>query len=296
MGVVRLAGMNGLILSIIAMVLAQVGNTQITDKDLDRYIQIKAFEGYTDTTSPDFRQKALLELINEKVLLLEAEKEGITVSREEVDNYYNLIYREYGDSVEFKAFIKKEGLTPDEIKESLAKDLKIFKLLEQKGEIQYELPPNTFVTRPEEIRYRLIKISNPGYWPFYKRWMRTIKAWYVWMQIKLGLPFEEAARKYSDSRTREIGGDMGIAVVEPHNRFIQIIAQNPPGKVSKPFKTPYAYFIFKVEEKLSQIPVKYSDLNYHERRVVLEKMIPERISRYAQSLWPAFEVKINSNK
>ena len=291
---ITFAGMNVIFVSIIAMVLAQVGDIKITDADLEQYMRLKAFEGYTDTTSPDFRGKALNDLINEKILLMEAEKEGITVSTEEVDEYFDLIYREYGDRTEFEEFIQKEGLKLKDIKESLAKDLKIFKLLEKRGLIQYELPPNTFVTRPEEIRYRLIKISNPGYLPFYKRWFRTLKAWYVWMQIKLGMPFEEAAMKYSDSRTREIGGDMGIAVVEPHNRFIQIIAKNPPGKVSKPFKTPYAYFIFKVEEKLPRIPIKYGNLNYHEKRVVLEELLPGRIFRFTQKLWSKYGVEIHS--
>ncbi len=275
-----------------AMTLAKIGNINVTEEDLDKYVQLKAFEGYTDTTSPDFREKALVNLVNEKLLLIEAEKEGIEVSKREVDDYFNLIYREYGDQTEFEDFIKSHSLTVNEIKEKLKADLKVFKLLDRRGLIKFDLPEDTYVLRPPEIRYRLIKISCPGYLPFYKRWSRGLKAWYVWFQLKLGLPFDEAARKYSDARTREIGGDMGVQVVEPHNRFIQIVASNKVGKVSRPFKTPYAYFIFKVEEIIPRVPVKYSDLNYLERRVVLEELIPKKISNYARSLYNKYNVKI----
>ncbi len=280
------------IILISAMTLAKIGNENITKEDLDRYVQLKAFEGYTDTTSSDFRKKALVDLINEKVLMFEAEKVGIEVSKKEVDDYFNLIYREYGDQTEFEDFIKSHNLTVNAIKEKLKDDLMVFKLLERRGLIESNLPEDTYVLRPPEIRYRLIKISCPGYLPFYKRWSRGLKAWYVWLQLKLGLSFDEAARKYSDTRTREIGGDMGVQVVEPHNRFIQIVASNKVGKVSKPFKTPYAYFIFKVEEVLPRVPVKYSDLNYRERRVVLEELIPQKISDYARSLYDKYNVKI----
>lgn len=280
------------VLLIFVMTLARIGNIEITQVDLDKFVQLKAFEGYTDTTSQNFRKEALKNLIDEKVLLLEADNEGITVSRDEINDYFNLIYREYGDKTEFEDFIKSQNLTVDEIKGKLANDLKIFKLLEKKGLIQFKLPGDLYVLRPLEIRYRLIKISCPGYLPFYKRWLQGLKAWYVWLQLKLGLSFDEAARKYSDSRTREIGGDMGVKVIEPHNRFIQIVASNKPGEVSKPFRTPYAYFIFKVEEVFPRIPVKYRDLNYVERRVILEEMIPQKISEYAHSLYDKFSVEI----
>ncbi len=280
-----------IILITTTMTLAKIGNVEVTKQDLDEFIQLKSFEGYEDTSSPDFRKKALIELVNEKVLLLEAQSEGIEVSQREVNEYFNFIYREYGDRTEFEDFLKNHNLTVEDVKTRLRRDLKIFKLLEKKRLISFNLPEGSYVLRPREIRYRLIKISCPGYLPFYKRWMRKIKAWYVWLQLKMGLPFSEAAKKYSDSRTREIGGDMGIQVVEPHNRFIEIVARNKPGKISKPFKTPYAFFIFKVEEELPQIPVRYSDLNYIERRIVLERMIPERISRYARSIYSKYGVQ-----
>ncbi len=285
--------MNFVVTLIIAMkVLATVGDMKITQTDLDSYVKLKAFEGYTDTSSPDFRSKALNELINEKLLLLEARNQNISVSDEEVEGYFNLIFREYGNEREFLEFIESYGITKDEIKEKLKNDLMVFKLLEKEGLIDFNIPEDTYVKRPPEIKYRLIKISSPGYLPFYKKWLKKLKTWYVWLQIKLGLPFDEAARKYSEHRTAEIGGDMGIQVIEPHNRFVQIIASNEPGKVSKPFKTPYAYFIFKVEEFLPRVPVKFGDLNYHEKRVVLQELIPQKISDYADNLRKKFNVRI----
>ncbi|GEM_PF-2227316 len=282
--------MNLLLTLIITMkVLATIGNIQITTADLDSFVKLKAFEGYMDT-SGDFR--ALEDLLTEKVLLLEAKERNIKVPDSVVENYFNLIFREYGNEREFLEFINSYGITKEEVKEKLRNDLMVFKLMEDEGIVDYEIGDSSYVKRPPEIRYRLIKISSPGYLPFYKKWLKKLKTWYVWLQIKLGLPFDEAARKYSEHRTSEIGGDMGVQVIEPHNKFIQIIASNPPGKVSKPFKTPYAYFIFKVEEYLPRIPVRFGDLNYHEKRVVLQELVYEKISAYARNLWKKFNVEI----
>jgi len=78
-------------------------------------------------------EEALLQLIEENLLIIQAKKENISVSKEEIDNRLDLIVNEWKKrNVDFLSFIKENGLTVNQYREILADQIRSEKLVAQK--------------------------------------------------------------------------------------------------------------------------------------------------------------------
>ncbi len=225
-------------------VIARVGSTEITTRDLKRYYRtiMPAPHEVTgpDTPIPEALKRALLErLIEDKLLLKEAAREGITVKDEEVDQLYKAVSEDYGGKLE--TFLKKMHLTPKEWKANLRKDLLIDKVVSQHmkgiGEITREEIKRYYHTHLDEfqipMQYRLSQIVVPT----------LALAEQIQKKLKNGEEFSELAKRYSIFPEGKQGGDLGYWREDRLPREFEAVRQMKVGEVSDILRSSYGYHI-----------------------------------------------------
>lgn len=83
-------------------------------------------------------QDVLDQLMTELLINQEADKAGITVSREDLDKELAEIQLQFGDAESFEAFIASQGLTKKEVEEQITLNTKLKRLLKDKVEVTEE--------------------------------------------------------------------------------------------------------------------------------------------------------------
>ncbi|MDI6829344.1 MAG: peptidylprolyl isomerase [Armatimonadota bacterium] len=213
-------------------VVATVNGEKITKKELENIL--------FDWSGP----LALEELIDHRLIGQEARKQGVIVTAEEVKKKMeeSKKFLPPGMSLEealqrsgmtaghwfarLKAQMQAEGIVRKTIKitdEDLSSQVKVSRILIK---VPYKQEEEEKKKAEQEAQEKIAKISQ---------------------EIKEGLAFDEAAKKYSeDLMTKEKGGDMGYVPKNTMGKeFEEAIAKLKPGDVSDPFKTAIGYQIVK---------------------------------------------------
>ncbi|MDH7482950.1 MAG: peptidylprolyl isomerase [Armatimonadota bacterium] len=213
-------------------IVATVNGEKITKKELENIL--------FDWSGP----LALEELIDHRLIGQEARKQGIVVTPEEIKKKMEESKKFLPPGMSLEEALQRSGMTPGHwfarlkaqaqaegivrktIKitdEDLAGQVKVSRILIK---VPYKQDEEEKKKAEQEAQEKIAKISQ---------------------EIKDGLAFEEAAKKYSeDLMTKEKGGDMGYVPKNTMGKeFEEAIAKLKPGDISDPFKTAIGYQIVK---------------------------------------------------
>ncbi|MCM8804345.1 MAG: SurA N-terminal domain-containing protein [Candidatus Omnitrophica bacterium] len=135
-------------------IVAIVGNKPIFEKDVIKKSKIEKIDYMTSLNS----------LIEEKLLLSQAEKKNIGINEEEIKNEIEKMKKNFSNINDFYDYLKKLGINISQLKEEIGNNLKIKKL------IKYEII-NKIQISPIEIAKEMGKIeSNFSEYQFYFKW------------------------------------------------------------------------------------------------------------------------------
>ncbi|MCM8829304.1 MAG: SurA N-terminal domain-containing protein [Candidatus Omnitrophica bacterium] len=134
--------------------IAVIGNRVIWDNDIKERAQVRGLSYET----------ALLQLIEENLLIIQAKEEGISVSKEELDNRFNFIVDQWNKrGIDFYKFIRENGLTIDQYKEIIKEDIQKEKLISEKIHNRIKISPfeisKKMAEMPKEKQILLYKKS-----------------------------------------------------------------------------------------------------------------------------------------
>lgn len=203
---------------------------------------------------PSFQQmmaqvrKQLIEsLIIQKLLLQEAKRRNIKATDEEVNAHIEGIKKKFGE-IDYQNALRQQGLTEEEYKSELSKDITIEKLkkeltkdiktTEEEAQNYYQAHPDKF-TDPESVKARHILL-------------RTYEeAKKVQNLLKKGEDFARLAKEFSiDPGTRDKGGDLGYFTRgKMVKEFEDEAFALKKGEISRIIKTQFGYHIIKVEDR-----------------------------------------------
>ena len=181
-------------------VAAIVDGTPITleayEHQVDRYMASMVAAG-EDLDKPEGQKAAaqgrqwVLNLMIEQVLIEQAAaEEGITVSDEELDATIDSLREEIGDE-DFNAWLEKEGMSLEQMRERLRGDMIATKMANRIA----ESVPQT----ADHVHARHILLATRE------------EAERILSQLEAGGDFATLAREYSnDVSTRDVGGDLGF--------------------------------------------------------------------------------------
>lgn len=188
--------------------------------------QIPADAASKPPTAQELRQKIIEGLVEDKIILLEAKKRGLSVSEEELQAAYE---KQQKQTENFEARIKQlYGMSPDEFRQVVAETL-----LTEK------------VKRSAVTRIHVLHILTTD-----ESVIKEAKR-----QIDGGKPFDQAAKEFSqDTQTRDKGGDLGFWTKG------ELAAQIAPGfeetafslaanQVSGPVQSKFGWHLIQVTER-----------------------------------------------
>ncbi len=251
-------------------ILAEVNGRLITKKDIERRAKLYDIK----ITDSGELEKFLNLVINDYLIIDEAKKDGISITKDEL--------RE-----EMEKFVP--GYSPREIKKVL-----------RKGDVSYRYwlqDVKEKILRKKEINHAMRKMINMDddrikdyFWTniIHFRRVRKVRARQVVVEsrekaekllekIKKGADFSEIAGEHSVTAGAEKGGDLGFVRKRDLPGFMaREIFKMKEGSVSHVVKSPYGYHIFKCEDiALAETP-EYEEV----REEVYDRYFKEKKDRY----------------
>ncbi|MFZ5646225.1 MAG: SurA N-terminal domain-containing protein [Bacillota bacterium] len=252
-------------------VVATVNGEKITQKQLDEMVsEMKKYysaQGLTFDESKDaemvktLNTMTLEQLITQTILMQEAKKLGVQVTKEDVNKEIDK-YKEQMTEEKFKEYLKKNELSESRLKEMVEKDLYLLglqnKLLEdvkpateEQARDYYEKNKKEFVTRESyQVRHILAmtdgKEGDKGKIDLEAK----TKILTILEELKQGQDFAEIAKtKSEDPGTAPEGGLLSFSPGDVVPEFEAAAkALKPGGMTMEPVKTSYGYHLVKLEK------------------------------------------------
>lgn len=235
---------NGLPLAIASTLypfpVATVGGEVILLKPYyDRLTYIQTFNSRTQQTVPSgeqLRQQVITKLIDEAVTRTWANKEGITVSSDDIDSAYNKIVQDKGSETDVQTVLSQLYDLSDTEFKRLIPDL----LYQEKVE----------TTLLERVHVKHILVSSQQDADKVKSEVTAEN-------------FNEKAKQYSeDKATRDNGGDLGFFDHEGAKKLDPELEKAffamKAGDISSPVKSAYGYHIVHVVDRTGTTPLSFS--------------------------------------
>lgn len=232
-------------------------------------------------------QQALESLIVDKIIYLEAEKQNIKISQEDIDKEIEQIIAQYGDEEAFTQTMEMYGYSLEDVKKDIEMNLKIEALLEpdisiseQEMKDYFEENKETFAVG-EQVKASHILVES-------KETAEEVKE-----KLSAGEDYAEMAKEYSiDTTTKEQGGALGfIKKGETVSEFENAAFSLEVGSISEPVKTASGYHIIKVEEKKEAEEANYEESKDQIKEILFDEKIPTVFNTWIQEKYDEYEIK-----
>ena len=231
----------------------------------------------------------LWELINEKVMEGEFDREKIDVPEDEIDRTIQGIITQNGVTIEkLQDEMIKRGLSMasyrDNIKNDLARTQFFQKVIYPRIRIsdvdlqEYYKRNAKQYSGYEKIRFLEILLTPDSYPPGVDLEAESRK---LAGQLRKGGGFSEAARKYSRGGFASNGGDSGlIAAKDLRPDLLEVLMKLKLNTVSDPIPTSEGFFIFKIVEATTPKQRSYMEVKESLRQTYLSERMKDELDSY----------------
>lgn len=256
-------------------VVATVNGEKITKEDLYNFL--------VKTNG----EQALNVLIIEKIVRLEAEKENIEVTKDDIQAEMDKMIEEFGGEEVFNNALTFYGVTRADMEYDIEMNLYLERLLEPVIEITEDEMKNYFeenkdsFAQKEEVKARHILVED-------EETAREVKE-----KIDKGGDFEELAKEYStDTGTKDKGGDLGyFGKGKMVKEFEDAAFSLDIGEVSEPVKSEYGFHIIKVEDRKEAKEANYEESKEEIREKIFEQKYPEAYNNWIQKKLEEYDIE-----
>ncbi len=296
---------------------AKVNGKEINAAMLNQQLNVM-MQQYAQQVPPDqlsklkpmLRQQAVAALVNQELLLEEADKEGLTPSKEEVDAEIDKIIAQFPSREKFDAQLAQAGVTTDDLRSDLNRNLKIRMLIDKQipegGEVT-DQEVETFYTenteqfeQPEQVEASHILIKFGPEDTEEQKAEKREKLAEIKKQIDEGADFSELATANSDDvGSAAQGGDLGyFGRGRMIPAFEEVAFTLGTGEVSDIVETTFGYHLIKVtghrdagvvplEEVKEQVTLYLN--NQKQQKVIgeyIQKLRESAVIEYGQDFQP----------
>ena len=259
----------------------------------------------TEAVLNNFRKRVLEGMIRENLIKSKIEEKKIKVTDEEVDAKIKEIAEQQGVSVEqLIDSAKTRGYDLDKIKEQVRMGAGFDKLMEAESEKdafkvsdedakKYYDENIEMYSSPALVKVSHILAGGRGFDSFddAKKAEAKTKIEEVQKKLKDGMPFEEAAKQFSDCPSKEDGGDLKVYIskdgkIDGKGRpgamdvtFSEAAFTLKTGEYGEPVKTPFGYHIIKCTDKKAAEVKTFDDV----KKSIINQMEDQKKGEFAQN-------------
>jgi peptidyl-prolyl cis-trans isomerase SurA len=252
-------------------VVAIVNDTAISSYDLrQRMALFEATSGVrpSEAQSKEIREQVLKQLETERLELLEAQKQKISVSSEDVDNAINNILKDNHLSMaQLTAMLDRYGVAMTSLRAQIAAQIAWSKTVEDQYGDEVKISPR-------DVNAEMARIAAGAHKPHFlvseiflavdtpEQDAKVLKdAQNLESQIQQGAQFATVARQFSQTPTAADGGNMGIVVEGqmPSAELNAALAKLHPGEVSPPIRSTGGYYILYLRARQEPVGTKIPD-------------------------------------
>ena len=246
------------------LIVARVGEVPIYKTALDNQMAVygmsdemmKTYYGEDFTSDEqtvnqynDFKKNIVNSLVESEILVLKAkETKGIEVTEDKINEELEATKAGFAKEEDFTAALEQSGMTLDDLKENIAKNLYVTQLLDQykqekakvtEEDIQKYYDENiiNYTTKPGAQIYHILVDSEE-------------KANEVLGKYNDGTSFSDLAAEYGTDGTKDKGGALGFIeydTTQYDQDFMAGAKELGEGEVSKPVKTQFGWHIIKAD-------------------------------------------------
>lgn len=243
------------------------------------------------------QQMILTDLISKTLLLNAAEKEGYKATDEDVAKEIEEISKRIPEGQSFEEFAKSAGVDIKRIKEQIADDTKIRKLIdvvtkdvekpgEEKVKKYYDEHPDEF-SQKEMVAASHILLSTQE--AADETAIATVKAEADKLKEQLGKEdgktFEELATAHSDCPSKAQGGSLGeFGRGQMVPEFEKAAFTQKIGEVGAPIKTQFGYHLIKVTDKKEAKTTPYAEVQEELASSLFEQAKGKEVQSYLTQL------------
>ncbi|MBI3010033.1 MAG: peptidylprolyl isomerase [Candidatus Omnitrophica bacterium] len=238
------------------------------------------------------RRLALRQLIEERLLLQEAKRSGVTVTTEEVLNRVKQLEQQAGSEAAFRESLKKAGLSPESLKERLRQQLMVQQLIDQRVRSTIIVSPYEVATAVKEnpnlasgeerIRtaHILIRIDQKR---SEKEALQLAES--LHQKLEEGADFAELAQRYSEEPQAAQGGELGwVKPAELLSELDESLFKLQEGEYSKPVRTQLGVHLLKALERESDTKLSPQEVNQAASRKLYQQKFQEAMARLIKEL------------
>lgn len=252
------------------------------------------------------RQSVIESLIEQKILLQEARKNGIEVTDEDVDNALKRILERNNTSLEqFRRELATIGMNEKQYRENLKKQILGSKVVGYEVRSKVIIPEERIIDyydthyteQVDEGGYYILQIGI-SYDQNDEKALKNAeqKGERILSLAKSGQDFKELARQYSDLPSAADGGDIGVFQASEMASYMRdAVTGLAPGEISDIIKTPVGLQIYKLlssQEGQIITKVPYEEVKEEIRQQLFQQEMENRYQDWMKQMREGAYVKI----
>ena len=288
-------------------VVATVNGVAISRAEVEQAARMLLAQSRTPApTDPEQQRKvqdAALNLLIDQELLYQAAK-GLTVADldKQVEEKFNAAQARFGTPEAFEQALGQAGLTGQEFKDRLARDLLIASYIDREVTAKitlapeqakqfYDANPDKF-TQPESVKASHILIGADAKATLEEKQAAQQKANDILAKIKGGADFAELAKAESTCPSAKKGGDLGSfgrgQMVKP---FEEVAFSLQDGAVSEVVETPFGYHIIKSQGKTAGETVPFAQVEEKIKSLLKNEEVKKQLVARIEALKQAAKIE-----
>lgn len=285
--------------SVVDKVIVKVNNENLMKSEYEKLLnatieQLKQLstKELSEEDIKQVKQKVLEQLIADKLLLQEAKRRNIKVTKREIEEGVKTVKSRFPSDLMFQQELKKENLTQKEFEKKIEEQIMVLKLLDEEIKKNLKEPTEAeakevfdkvikiiekkdikipeeeknelkllaqlverFFSEQVRVRHILIRVDPNASKEKKEEALKKIKE--IKSKLEKGEDFATLAQKYSeDPGSKDKGGDLGfIARGDTVEEFEKVVFSLKEGEMSDIFETKFGYHIAKkIEHRAKRKP------------------------------------------